>query len=79
VPTEFGQRAGFEPEHAMPGFLVVEARDVAHQAIQAMVDGRRSVVPGAGNKLSGLLGRYTPRTLLLPLVKRQAEGRIGTP
>lgn len=79
VPTEFGERAGFEPEHAMPGFLVVEAGEVARQGIEAMIHGRRSAVPGTGNKLSGLLGRYTPRTLLLPLVKRQAEGRIGTP
>lgn len=79
VPTEFGERAGFEPEHAMPGFLVVEAGEVARQGIEAMIHGRRSAVPGTGNKLSGMLGRYTPRTLLLPLVKRQAEGRIGTP
>lgn len=79
VPTEFSERAGFEPEQAMPGFLVIEAGEVARQAIEAMVRGRRSVVPGTGNKLSGLLGRYTPRTLLLPVVKRQAEGRIGTP
>ena len=44
----------------MPGFLVVEAADVARQAVDAMVAGRRSVIPGAGNKVTGLLGRYTP-------------------
>ena len=77
VPTEFGDRAGFAPEQEMPGFLVVEADAVARQAVDAMVAGRRSVIPGAGNKVTGLLGRYTPRTVLLPVMKWQAGSRIG--
>lgn len=77
VPTEFGDRAGFAPEQEMPGFLVVEAADVARQAVEAMVAGRRSVIPGAGNKVTGLLGRYTPRTVLLPVMKWQAGSRMG--
>ena len=78
VATEFGERAGFAPEQELPGILVVDAADVARQAVDAMVAGRRSVIPGAGNKVTGLLGRYTPRTVLLPVMKWQAGGRIGT-
>lgn len=76
VATEFGDRAGFQPDQEMPGLLVVEAADVARQAVDAMVSGRRSVIPGAGNKVTGLLGRYTPRTVLLPVMKWQARGRV---
>ena len=78
VPTEFGDRAGVQPDEELPGFLVVQATDVARQAVDAMVAGRRSVIPGAGNKVTGLLGRYTPRTVLLPVVKWQSGGRVGT-
>lgn len=78
VPTEFGDRAGVKPDEELPGFLVVQAPDVARQAVEAMVAGRRSVIPGAGNKVTGLLGRYTPRTVLLPVVKWQSGGRVGS-
>ena len=75
VPTEFGDRAGFAPEQEMPGFLVVEADAVARQAVDAMVAGRRSVIPGAGNKVTGLLGRYTPRTR--PAAGDEVAGRLA--
>ncbi len=77
VATGFGERAGFAPERELPGIMVVEASEVARQAVQAMVAGRRSVIPGLPNKATGLLGRYTPRTLLLPVMKWQAGGRAG--
>jgi len=76
VATGFGERAGFAPEAELPGLMVVEAGDVAGQAVQAMVAGRRSVIPGLPNKAVGLLGRYVPRTVLLPVLKHQADGRI---
>jgi short-subunit dehydrogenase len=78
VATEFGDRAGFAPEQELPGILVVDAADVARQAVDAMVAGRRSVIPGAGNKVTGLLGRYTPRTVLLPVMKWQAGSGSGS-
>ncbi len=75
VETGFGARAGFSPESELPGVMVVEAAEVARQAVDAMVAGRRSVIPGLPNKASGLLGRYVPRTVLLPVLKWQADSR----
>ena len=76
VETGFGARAGFSPESELPGMMVVEAGEVARQGIEAMIAGRRSVVPGLSNKASGLLGRYVPRTVLLPVLKWQASSRV---
>ena len=69
--TEFGENAGArEAEEAMPGFLWMEAPDVARTGIDAMVAGRRSAIPGLMNRASMIGGRMTPRTLLLPLVRQ---------
>ena len=35
-----------------------------------MIAGRRTVVPGLHNRASALGGRFAPRSLLLPAVKR---------
>jgi hypothetical protein len=50
---------------------------VAREAVQAMVDGRRTVVPGWTNKLAALGYRFTPRTALLPatLIAQSAQVR----
>jgi short-subunit dehydrogenase len=69
--TEFGENAGArEAEEAMPGFLWMEAPDVARTGIDAMVAGRRTAIPGLMNRASMIGGRMTPRTLLLPLVRQ---------
>jgi len=70
VDTEWRGVAGI-PEGQMPGFLDVSAEEVAEQAVRAMVAGRRSVVPGTPNALVTLAGRWAPRTLLLPALRRQ--------
>jgi uncharacterized protein len=73
--TEFGEHAGAgEAERAIPGFLFMEAPDVARVGIEAMVAGRRTAIPGLANRASMLGGRMAPRSLLLPLV-RQVTGR----
>ena len=73
--TEFGANAGARDKEAMlPEFLWMEAPDVARTGIEAMVAGRRSVIPGLANRASMLGGRVAPRSLLLPLV-RQVTGR----
>jgi short-subunit dehydrogenase len=73
--TEFVEIAGAsEEEAAMPGFLWMEAPDVARAGIEAMVAGRRTSIPGLINRASMLGGRITPRSILLPLV-RQVSGR----
>jgi short-subunit dehydrogenase len=73
--TEFGENAGAaEEERAMPDFLFSAARDVARVGVDAMVAGRRTAIPGLGNRASMIGGRMAPRSLLLPLV-RQVTGR----
>jgi uncharacterized protein len=73
--TEFGENANAgDKEAAMPGFLFMEAPDVARAGVAAMVAGRRTAIPGLANRASMLGGRMAPRSLLLPLV-RQVTGR----
>jgi short-subunit dehydrogenase len=69
--TEFGENAqAAEEEQAMPDFLFSDAADVARAGVEAMVRGRRTVIPGLKNRLSMLGGRAAPRSLLLPLVRQ---------
>lgn len=77
VPTEFGDNAGFDLESGSPGIMIVQADEVARQAVEAMLAGRRSVNPGTVNRVTGLLGRYSPRSVLLPVMKRQMQSRTG--
>ena len=70
VDTEFGEVAGFE-ESSFPGVLKVSAEEVAAQAVRGMLTGKRSVIPGSQNKVLSLAGRYVPRTVLLPAMRRQ--------
>jgi uncharacterized protein len=76
--TRFGEVAGLEEtDHVAPGFWFTEAPDVARAGIQAMVEGRRTAVPGVQNKLSSAGGRLIPRTLLLPIARRVGADRLG--
>jgi short-subunit dehydrogenase len=72
--TEFEQAAGAEDAAAkLPGFTWMESEDVARQAVEGMLAGKRTVVPGAINKAVSTSGRFIPRTVLLPLVKTVAK------
>ena len=56
--TEFGSNAGAgDAEAALPGFLCMEAPEVARIGIEAMVAGRRTAIPGLANRASMLGGR----------------------
>ncbi len=73
--TEFPETAeAGGAESMIPGFLWMEAPEVARAGIDAMVAGRRTVIPGLKNRASMLGGRMAPRSVLLPLV-RQVTGR----
>jgi short-subunit dehydrogenase len=73
--TEFVENPGAAgAESTIPGFLWMEAPDVARVGIEAMVAGRRTAIPGIKNRALMLSGRMTPRSVLLPLV-RQVTGR----
>ena len=69
--SEFGEVAGAgDKERAMPGFLFMEAVEVARLGVEAMVAGRRTAIPGLANRASMLGGRVAPRSLLLPIVRQ---------
>ena len=69
--TEFGELSGVsEAASAIPGFLFMEAPEVARAGIDAMLAGRRTAIPGLKNRASMLGGRMAPRSVLLPIVRR---------
>ena len=74
--TEFGERAGIGGVAKRADAIFMSASDVARQAVEGMVAGRRTVVPGLSNKASALGGRFVPRSVLLP-VARTVMGRRG--
>lgn len=68
VKTEFWELAGEDGKN--PGVAFLPAEDVARQAIDGMVTGRRTVVPSLKWKGAGAVGRFVPRSVALPLMKR---------
>ena len=76
--TEFAEVAGAGSfEAKMPGFIVLNAADVAREAVEGMHSGSRSVVPGYLHKAHALSSRFIPNTLLLPIAKRVTEDRLA--
>lgn len=72
VPTEWWEVAGEQ----VPGRTAqVSAEVVAEAGITAMLRGKRVVVPGLVPTLTGIGGRFTPRALLLPALRRAAARR----
>jgi hypothetical protein len=78
VPTEFGERAGLKPGMA-PGVLTQSADYVAEAGYRGLMDGHRTIVPGALNKLVTLLIRIIPRRLVLWVVDRRQTRRRSAP
>src|SRR4051794_27650032 len=75
--TEFTEVAEMEGlESSAPGFLWQSAADCARDGVEAMLEGKRTVVPRVTNKLTSQAGRLTPRSMLLPLM-RAVYGRPG--
>jgi short-subunit dehydrogenase len=75
VKTEFfdGQPGAYE---AAPKPLRISAEAVARQAVDAMVAGRRIVVPGVMAKSLVTQARFVPRPLLLPIWDRVMRGVV---
>jgi short-subunit dehydrogenase len=69
VPTEFQARAGIK-SIVGSGLLNVSAEDVAAAGYAALMQGRRVLVPGLGNKLVTLLPHILPRGFFLRAVAR---------
>jgi uncharacterized protein len=77
VDTEFAATAGVAMDEAMatlPGFMWVSAGEVAEAGIKGVERGRAVVVPGVGNKVGALGGRFAPRSVLVPIVARLHPG-----
>jgi short-subunit dehydrogenase len=68
--TEFVEVAEMERiSGSAPGFLWQSAEDCARDGLEAMLHGRRTVVPRITNKLTSQAGRLTPRSMLLPIMR----------
>lgn len=69
--TGFNEVAGISKIDGMGGsFVWVTAERVAKEAIQGMECNRRIVIPGLVAQAQTLGGRYTPRVILLPILKQ---------
>lgn len=70
VRTGFMDAAGIERAESAPDFVWMSAEDVAEEAVKAAEAGKRAVVPGRLNYAGSVLGRHTPRKIVLPLSSR---------
>lgn len=77
VRTGFQARAGFEFTGEMRAMTpaLLPAEEVARQGYEALLQGRRVVVPGLVNKILVLVSRAAPRAILLPLLARAQQAR----
>jgi len=75
VPTEWAEIANAE-RFSIP-IAQVSPHDVAEAAIDGMLAGRRSVVPGVVPKAVSVSGRFAPRSLLLPALRIGQRFRGG--
>jgi uncharacterized protein len=70
VRTEFTSVGGIKDSEKRLWMGWKSPESVAAAAIKAMEHGRRTVIPGPLAKLQAYGGRYLPRTLLFPIVKK---------
>jgi short-subunit dehydrogenase len=71
IDTEFAERAGMEDAFAqVPRFARVSSEECARAAIAGLDRGRRVVVPGLPIRAMTIAGHHTPRSVLLPLMRR---------
>jgi len=76
VPTEFQARAGLGPG-ALPPHMTISAEALARAAYLGFTRGQRLVVPGFFNKVSAVLPRFMPRSMVLRAVASyQAKGSL---
>jgi len=76
--TEFASVAGAGSfEEKVPSVFVLDAKDVAREAVDGMESGARTVVPGVIHKAHAFYSRFMPNTILLPIAKRLTEERLA--
>ena len=69
VRTEFVDTVGDQADK-VPKFVWTDVKEVARQGVAGMIAGRGVVIPGLLNKMSAIGGQLTPRSVLLPILKR---------
>ncbi|HKS84391.1 MAG TPA: SDR family oxidoreductase [Pseudolabrys sp.] len=80
VPTEFAARAGIKGGQLPPSIITQSAEAVAEAGYRGLMDGHRTIVPGALNRLITVLIRLVPRRAILAFVdarqsrRRSAQG-----
>jgi short-subunit dehydrogenase len=78
VRTEFPQVAGIGHTEGMGGNLVwVSAADCARAGIDGMLNGKRIVMPRLPDHVLASAGRYTPRSVLLPIMRTLSRRGLG--
>jgi short-subunit dehydrogenase len=75
VATEFQARAGLRNSRP-PGWLAVPAARVAEEGYRGLMQGKRLVMPGLGNKLAAALPRVLPRSAILALLGKRQRRRL---
>ena len=75
VPSEFQQRAGFQPGMDS-AILNVSAADVAKDGYRGLMAGKRIVLPGLGIKIVPFLLRFFPRGFVAGAVARLQLRRV---
>lgn len=71
VATEFQDAAGISHlSGAGPNLIWASADDVARAAVEGVERGKRVVMPRLNDKVQGAFGRYSPRSVLLPVMRR---------
>jgi short-subunit dehydrogenase len=75
VRTEFQQSAGLSARARTSGTAPVPVERVVDDALTAMFNGKRVVIPGYQARLAAMLSRITPRSRALKTVRRIQEER----
>ncbi|HEV2075032.1 MAG TPA: SDR family oxidoreductase [Thermoleophilaceae bacterium] len=71
VATEFQESSGIGHLHAAgPSGIWATSEEVAQAAIEGMEKGKRVVLPRIADKVTARAGQHTPRSVLLPVMRR---------
>ena len=69
--TEFMEVGGLtEAAKSTPSFALMTSEDTARAGVEGLEKGRMTVVPGPFNVASAISGRLTPRSVLVPFLRR---------
>ena len=69
--TEFFEVGGMTEEAGnAPSFALMSAADTARAGVRGLEKGRMTVVPGPFNVATAVGGQFTPRSVLVPLLRR---------